>query len=181
MLILYLWGISFHPVVVVGLGNNLLFNFIVGHCVVSGYSWIFSCCKNNLLHFTYIVIIYTTMYLFISICSTKSKIVVQIAQKSRSFHFSNASKAETILTQLFFLFEALCSATHIEFYSKILSGNLLTWQNILYFYYRTHAIITHGYYFLNPLFRRICVIGKVLTFWIGNKNLKQSPTWFDIY
>ena len=34
MLILDLWGISFHPVVFVGLGNDLLFNFIVGHCVV---------------------------------------------------------------------------------------------------------------------------------------------------
>ena len=35
MLILDLWGISFHPVVVVGLGNDdLLFNFIVGHCVL---------------------------------------------------------------------------------------------------------------------------------------------------
>ena len=33
MLILDLWGISFHPVVVVGLGNDLLFNFILGHCV----------------------------------------------------------------------------------------------------------------------------------------------------
>ena len=32
MLILDLWGISFHPVVFVGLGNDLLFNFIVGHC-----------------------------------------------------------------------------------------------------------------------------------------------------
>ena len=32
MLILDLWGINFHPVVVVGLGNDLLFNFIVGHC-----------------------------------------------------------------------------------------------------------------------------------------------------
>ena len=32
MLILDLWGISFHPVVVVGSGNDLLFNFIVGHC-----------------------------------------------------------------------------------------------------------------------------------------------------
>ena len=32
MLILDLWGISFHPVVVVGLGNDLLFNFTVGHC-----------------------------------------------------------------------------------------------------------------------------------------------------
>jgi hypothetical protein len=34
MLILDLWGISFHPVVVVGLGNDLLFNFIVGHCAL---------------------------------------------------------------------------------------------------------------------------------------------------
>jgi hypothetical protein len=34
MLILDLWGISFHPVVVIGLGNDLLFNFILGHCDV---------------------------------------------------------------------------------------------------------------------------------------------------
>ena len=33
MLILDLWGISFHPVVVVGLGNDLLFNFILGLCL----------------------------------------------------------------------------------------------------------------------------------------------------
>ena len=32
MLILDLWDISFHLVVVVGLGNDLLFNFIVAHC-----------------------------------------------------------------------------------------------------------------------------------------------------
>ena len=32
MLILDLWGISFHPAVVVGLGNDLLFNSILGHC-----------------------------------------------------------------------------------------------------------------------------------------------------
>ena len=32
MLILDLWGISFHPVVFVGSGNDLLFNFSVGHC-----------------------------------------------------------------------------------------------------------------------------------------------------
>ena len=121
---------------------------------VSVHSWIFSRSKNNLLHFIYIVIIDTTTYLFIFICSTKSKIVVQIAQKSRSVHFSNASKAETILTQLFSLFEALRSAIHIEFYSEILSGNLLTWQKILYFYYSTRAIITHGWYSFNPLFHR---------------------------
>ena len=33
MLILDLWGISFHPVVVVGLGNDLLFKSSVGHCI----------------------------------------------------------------------------------------------------------------------------------------------------
>ena len=32
MLILDLWGISFHPAVVVGLGNDILFNSSVGHC-----------------------------------------------------------------------------------------------------------------------------------------------------
>ena len=32
MLILDPWGISFHPAVVVGLGNDLLFNSILGHC-----------------------------------------------------------------------------------------------------------------------------------------------------
>ena len=36
MLILDQWGISFHPVVVDGLGNDLLFNFTVGHCGVGG-------------------------------------------------------------------------------------------------------------------------------------------------
>jgi hypothetical protein len=34
MLILDLWGISFHPAVVVGLGNDLLFNSSVGHCAL---------------------------------------------------------------------------------------------------------------------------------------------------
>ena len=33
MVILDLWGISFHPAVVVGLGNDLLFNSILAHCV----------------------------------------------------------------------------------------------------------------------------------------------------
>ena len=32
MLILDLWGISFHPAVVIGLGNDLLFNSILAHC-----------------------------------------------------------------------------------------------------------------------------------------------------
>jgi hypothetical protein len=32
MLILDLWGISFHHAVVVGSGNDLLFNSILGHC-----------------------------------------------------------------------------------------------------------------------------------------------------
>ena len=34
MLILDLWGISFHPAVFVGLGYDLLFKFILGHCDV---------------------------------------------------------------------------------------------------------------------------------------------------
>jgi hypothetical protein len=34
MVILDLWGISFHPAVVVGLGNDLLFNSILAHCAV---------------------------------------------------------------------------------------------------------------------------------------------------
>ena len=38
MLILNLWGISFYPVVVVALGNDLLFNFIVGRCTVEDVS-----------------------------------------------------------------------------------------------------------------------------------------------
>ena len=33
MVILDLWGISFHPAVVVGLGNDLLFDSILAHCV----------------------------------------------------------------------------------------------------------------------------------------------------
>ena len=44
MLILDLWGISFHPAVVVGLGNDLLFNSSVGHCGSS------NCHRNNLIY-----------------------------------------------------------------------------------------------------------------------------------
>ena len=33
LLILELWGISFHAVVVFGLGKNLLSESILGHCV----------------------------------------------------------------------------------------------------------------------------------------------------
>ena len=33
MLILDLWGVSFHAVIVFGLGKNLLFKSIVGRCV----------------------------------------------------------------------------------------------------------------------------------------------------
>ena len=33
LLILYLWGISFHAVVVFGLGKDLLFKSVLGHCV----------------------------------------------------------------------------------------------------------------------------------------------------
>ena len=32
MLILDLWGISFHAVIVFGLGKNLLFKSVLGHC-----------------------------------------------------------------------------------------------------------------------------------------------------
>ena len=32
MLILDLWGISFHSVIVFGLGKNLLFKPVLGHC-----------------------------------------------------------------------------------------------------------------------------------------------------
>ena len=35
MLILDLWGISFHAVVVFGLGKNLLFKSVLGRCVMS--------------------------------------------------------------------------------------------------------------------------------------------------
>ena len=41
MLILDLWVISFHPVVVIGLGNDLLFNFLLGHCDISTLLCIF--------------------------------------------------------------------------------------------------------------------------------------------
>ena len=34
LLILDLWGISFHGVIVFGLGKNLLFKSVLGHCVV---------------------------------------------------------------------------------------------------------------------------------------------------
>ena len=29
-----LWGISFHAVIVFGLGKNLLFKYVLGHCVL---------------------------------------------------------------------------------------------------------------------------------------------------
>jgi hypothetical protein len=35
LLILDLWGISFHAVVVFGLGKNLLSKSILGHCVMT--------------------------------------------------------------------------------------------------------------------------------------------------
>ena len=40
MLILDLWGISFHTVVVFALGKNLLFKSVLGHCLLS------TCCEN---------------------------------------------------------------------------------------------------------------------------------------
>ena len=41
MLILDLWGISFHAVVVFALGKNLLFKSALGHCEMSKLSGIF--------------------------------------------------------------------------------------------------------------------------------------------
>ena len=38
LLILDLWGISFYAVVVFGLGKNLLFKSVLGHCVQKGRS-----------------------------------------------------------------------------------------------------------------------------------------------
>ena len=38
MLILGLWGISFHAVVLFGLGKNLLFESILGRCAMSSFS-----------------------------------------------------------------------------------------------------------------------------------------------
>ena len=37
MLILDLWGISFHAVVVFGLGKNLLFKSILGRCALEDH------------------------------------------------------------------------------------------------------------------------------------------------
>ena len=39
LLILDLWGISFHAVVVFALGKNLLFRFALGHCVQNRVWW----------------------------------------------------------------------------------------------------------------------------------------------
>ena len=36
LLILDLWGISFHAVVVFGLGKDLLFKSVLGHCELEG-------------------------------------------------------------------------------------------------------------------------------------------------
>ena len=35
LLILDLWGIRFHAVVIFGLGKNLLFKFVLGHCITT--------------------------------------------------------------------------------------------------------------------------------------------------
>ena len=37
MLILDLWGVSFHAVVVFGLGKDFLFKSALGHCVCKGF------------------------------------------------------------------------------------------------------------------------------------------------
>ena len=40
MLILDLWGISIHAVIVFGLGKNLLFKSVLGHCGWVGLGWV---------------------------------------------------------------------------------------------------------------------------------------------
>ena len=39
LLILDLWGISFHAAIVFGLGKNLLFKSVLGHCVLIDYNF----------------------------------------------------------------------------------------------------------------------------------------------
>ena len=54
MLILDLWGISFHALVGFGLGKNLLFKSVLGHCVMGlnpGYLLIF------FFYFTYRIVL----------------------------------------------------------------------------------------------------------------------------
>ena len=43
MLILDLWGISFHAVVVFGLRKDLLFKYVLGHCALCTKSYLVAC------------------------------------------------------------------------------------------------------------------------------------------
>ena len=47
MLILDLWGVSFHAAVVFGLGKDSLFKSTLGHCVVSTVCVYTSLCKSG--------------------------------------------------------------------------------------------------------------------------------------
>jgi hypothetical protein len=49
MVILDLWGISFPPAVVVGLGNDLLFNSIIAHCDSATFD---GQCQEKEIHFS---------------------------------------------------------------------------------------------------------------------------------
>ena len=47
-MILTPYGVPFHPVVVIGLGKNLLLKFVLGHCVLSNIAR-----KRNIIHLTH--------------------------------------------------------------------------------------------------------------------------------
>ena len=42
MLILDVWGINFHAVIVFGLGKNLLFKYVLGHCALQPLAIIYT-------------------------------------------------------------------------------------------------------------------------------------------
>ena len=56
MLILDLWGISFHAVIVFGLGKNLLFKSVLGHCVKPLEPITIPKYRNNLNNFQIMVV-----------------------------------------------------------------------------------------------------------------------------
>ena len=63
----------------------------------------------------------------------------------------------------------------IDFLSKL---TLLACRSIYKLVDCFHSYL-HNIYKWN--FLRLNIISKVRTFWAGHKNLKQPPTWFDIY
>ena len=73
MLILDLWGISFHAVVFFALGKNLLFKFALGHCV-------YLCCfvirvpsgdfhMKDLIHRIFFFYVYGPVLVSMQVCS----------------------------------------------------------------------------------------------------------------